>query len=90
MSLDRGPVVLFLALVSVSFIWFWITQFVQLMLMTDLDFPGRLDKAIWGLIFVLFFFLAPFAFFAWKSAYLERLESVETSSEGSKKTATSV
>jgi hypothetical protein len=56
---------LFLALIC-----FWLYQFVQLMLLSDRDFPGTYDKILWVLAFVLVFFVAPFAFFFWKKAFV--------------------
>lgn len=48
---------------------FWVYQFVQLMLFSDGDFPGRYDKPLWAAAFVFAFLLAPLAFFGWKQAY---------------------
>ena len=48
---------------------FWVYQFVQLMLLSEADFPGRYDKVLWTVAFVLAFFVAPVAFFGWKFAY---------------------
>lgn len=70
----QGPVWLLLCLIVVAFSWWWTTQFIQLMLMSESDFPGRSDKSIWAAAFVLVFFLAPFAFFVWKIVYLNQLD----------------
>ncbi len=48
---------------------FWIYQFVQLMLLSEADFPGKYDKVLWTAAFVLAFFVTPAAFFGWKFAY---------------------
>jgi hypothetical protein len=48
---------------------FWVYQFVQLMLLSESDFPGKYDKCLWTAAFILIFFFTPFAFFAWKYAY---------------------
>ena len=48
---------------------FWVYQFVQLMLLSDSDFPGKHDKVLWGAAFVLAFPVAPFAFLWWKTVY---------------------
>ena len=48
---------------------FWVFQFVQLMLLSDSDFPGKHDKILWGAAFVLAFLVAPFAFLWWKTVY---------------------
>ena len=47
----------------------WFCQLVQLMLFSDEDFPGKNDKLIWCLIFILLSPIAPFAFMWWKTAY---------------------
>ncbi len=53
---------------------FWLEKFVELMLMPDEDFPGRHDKALWVLVFIVFFFLvAPVAFSRWREWNLARL-----------------
>ena len=54
---------------AISFCIFWVCQFVQLMLLSDADFPGRYDRYIWIAAFFLFFLLVPFAFYGWKFAY---------------------
>lgn len=48
----------------------WLVQFVQLMLLSDSDLPGRYDKVLWAAAFIFVFPLAPFAFLFWKRAYL--------------------
>jgi hypothetical protein len=48
---------------------FWICQFVQLMLLSEADFPGKYDKCLWTAAFILTFILAPLAFVVWKHAY---------------------
>jgi hypothetical protein len=48
---------------------FWSLQFVQLMLLSDSDFPGKYDKCLWTAAFIFAFFFTPFAFMGWKSAY---------------------
>lgn len=48
--------------------WFW--QFIQLMILSDSDFPGKNDKILWFLIFIIFPFIGPGAFIWWKKAYL--------------------
>jgi hypothetical protein len=48
---------------------FWVYQFVQLMLLSEADFPGKYDKCLWTAAFVLAFVAAPFAFLGWKHAY---------------------
>ena len=47
----------------------WVYQFVQLMMLSEADFPGRYDKCLWTAAFIVAAGLAPFAFYGWKSAY---------------------
>jgi ABC-type bacteriocin/lantibiotic exporter with double-glycine peptidase domain len=48
---------------------FWVYQFIQLMLLSDTDFPGKYDKILWVVAFIFAFCVAPFAFLSWKTAY---------------------
>jgi len=45
---------------------FWIFQFTQLMVLSDYDFPGRYDKALWVAAFIFANVLAAAAFWFWK------------------------
>ena len=56
--------------VFVVFAIIWLSQFIQLMLLADSDFPGAYDKILWVAAFVCVFLLAPLAFMYWKPAYL--------------------
>ncbi len=56
-------------IICLLLVLFWMYQFIQLMLLSDSDFPGRNDKILWVAAFILVFFLAPFAFRHWKTAY---------------------
>jgi hypothetical protein len=60
------------AVVILALCIFWVYQFVQLMLLSEADFPGKYDKCLWAAAFILVFWLAPFAFLAWQSAYAAR------------------
>ena len=71
-NISLSLVMMVLVLVPIG--WMWVTQFIQLMLMTDNDFPTRRDKLIWGMAFIFLFFFAPFAFWGWKTTYVEQLE----------------
>jgi hypothetical protein len=62
--------VLILLVLATAFAIFWCRRFIELMLLSDSDFPGKYDKTLWGVAFILMFFLAPFAFAFWKHAYL--------------------
>ncbi|HIA19570.1 MAG TPA: hypothetical protein EYN70_09185 [Planctomycetaceae bacterium] len=52
------------------YVYLWISQLVQLMIFSDDDFPGRIDKPSWLVIYIVFSPLAPFIFMWWKKAYL--------------------
>jgi len=58
-----------IAVVLALFLFFWIHQSVQLMCLSDADFPGRYDKVLWAAGFGLLFFATPIAFFVWKQVY---------------------
>ena len=68
-----GPA--FVMIAGVVFCFFWVYQFVQLMLFSDADFPGKYDKCLWTAAFILAFLLAPFGFFGWKYAYRAMLSA---------------
>jgi hypothetical protein len=54
----------------------WVVQFMDLMTMPDDEFPGRFDKALWVLVFlVLSVLVAPIAFGLWKERNRQRLRS---------------
>ncbi len=55
--------------IGVAIALVWVYQFIQLMLLSDADFPGSRDKMLWVAAFLLAFPVAPFAFLWWKSAY---------------------
>jgi hypothetical protein len=59
--------------VLVVFVLIWAYQFIQLMLMSDEEFPGRSDKITWSLVFVIMMPLAPFVFLFWRGAYKEKV-----------------
>ncbi len=58
------------ALLVVCFLVFWCYQFIELMLLSESDFPGKYDKILWAAVFFLLFFIAPIVFVGWKNAYL--------------------
>ena len=76
LALDRGAasLVWIVLVLGIPLGWLWATQFIQLMLMSDNDFPGRRDKLVWGIAFIVVFAFTPFAFWGWKSAYVDLLE----------------
>ena len=84
MQLNLGMSIWLLMPILIPLGWLWVTQFIQLMLMPENDFPGRQDKLIWGAAFIVMFFFAPFAFWGWKLAYVDRLET-EVKPEDKKK-----
>lgn len=55
---------------AVVFVVFWVSQFIQLMLLSDEDFPGKNDKILWFVTFILLSVIAPGLFAWWKQAYL--------------------
>lgn len=70
-AMDMDPGVICIGLpVLVLAIAFWVSQFAQLMLLSDHDFPGRYDKILWFIAFMLFHVFAAFAFLLWKRAAL--------------------
>ena len=73
---NQNTPTLSLWLVGVVFCWFWLTQFIQLMLMAENDFPRRNHKRIWAAAFFIAFFIAPFAFCGWKLANFNRIDKV--------------
>jgi hypothetical protein len=70
MGMNEILIFLVIPLISLALVVFWVYQFVQLMLLDDADFPGRYDKILWVVAFVLLFVVAPFAFLAWKWAWV--------------------
>jgi hypothetical protein len=63
-----------LLVLGIGFLVFWVYQFVQLMLLSEADFPGKYDKCLWAAAFIIAFVAAPFAFLGWKAAYSEKLD----------------
>lgn len=61
---------LVLLVLVLAYVYLWISQLVQLMIFNDQDFPGRIDKPLWLVIYIVFSPLAPFIFIWWKKAYL--------------------
>ena len=62
--------VLILASLLLLYFFFWMWQFVQLMLLSDDDFPGKNDKILWVVTFIVFFMFAPSVFQWWKLSSL--------------------
>ena len=60
----------FTVVVAIAIGIFWVFQFVQVMCLSDDDFPGRYDKILWVAAFIFIAWFAPFAFLYWKSTYL--------------------
>jgi hypothetical protein len=61
---------LLIALIVVVLV-FWIRELIFLMSLGDKDFPGKHDKALWLVLFVVLFFIAPFIFRSWRKFYLD-------------------
>ncbi len=70
-----------LLVAGLIFCIFWVYQFVELMLFTDADFPGKYDKCLWTAAFIFAFVLAPFALLGWKYAYKAMLAARTKSKE---------
>jgi hypothetical protein len=64
-----GGITLAMMIAAAFVALFWVYQFIQLMLLSDSDFPGRYDKILWVAAFLFAFLVAPFAFLWWKTAY---------------------
>jgi len=71
---DVGLLAIFYGGVGVLIAIIWIYQFVQLMLLSDPDFPGKYDKILWVVAFCVAIPVAPFAFLWWKSTYRSMLQ----------------
>jgi hypothetical protein len=61
--LDMPKTLWLLFLLAASVIWVW--QFVQLMSLAESQFPGRFDKLLWSVAFLLTFILGAIAFWIW-------------------------
>jgi NADH:ubiquinone oxidoreductase subunit 3 (subunit A) len=59
---------------GVVFLFVWCSQFIQLMLLSDEDFPGKYGKALWFAAFILLNFIGCGLFIWWKQAYLHELK----------------
>ncbi len=57
--------------VVVVFSCFWAFQFMQLMSLSDEDFPGRHDKILWVIGMVFGNFAGALAFFLWKKLMVQ-------------------
>jgi len=66
---EINPTVI-IVIIALVFLAFWARQFIQLMMFSDSDFPGRYDKRFWAVLFIVASVIAPFLFIYWKSAYL--------------------
>jgi hypothetical protein len=66
--LDLNGVAIGVIALLLLIVWWW--QFIQLMMFSDSDFPGRYDKPLWAVLFIVACVIAPFLFMHWKSAYL--------------------
>jgi hypothetical protein len=54
----------------------WVATFMDLMVMPDEDFPGRYDKVLWVLAFLVQpVFIGPIAFALWKEKNRRRLRA---------------
>ncbi|MBT3378718.1 MAG: hypothetical protein HN742_21400 [Lentisphaerae bacterium] len=58
--------------VAAAFLAFWLWQFTVLMGTEDDFFPGRQDKLVWGLAFLLVWPIAPLTFYFFRKRLLVR------------------
>ena len=54
------------------FVCFWGGQFLRLMSLSDSWFPGRYDKVLWAVAFLVAFPVAPFLFLTWDPVQNEK------------------
>jgi hypothetical protein len=75
--MDAGLFALFVIGLFLLVVILWLYQFIDLMLMSDEEFPGRSDKALWVVVFLaLFVMVAPIAFGLWKDRNRRRLRAL--------------
>lgn len=67
---DTG--ILLIIIVGGALVVFWVWQFILLMLSRDDEFPGRNDKLIWVVVFLLLVPLAPLAYYFFRQALTVR------------------
>jgi hypothetical protein len=75
-------VIILAALIGFLLLVFWFREFILLMAMPDKVFPGRYDKVLWFVLFVVAGIVAPFAFYLTRlamrsAARLATIEAVE-------------
>lgn len=70
-----------LTLVSLLVLLFWLLQFVRMMRMPDAAFPGRHDKILWLVTFLVIGVVAPFAFWLSGIGRARRLSIVDEEPE---------
>jgi hypothetical protein len=63
-----GSFVALMVIIAIAIIWCY--QFIELMLLSETDFPGKHDKILWALAFLALPPLTPFAFRFWMRVYL--------------------
>ena len=63
-------IAVFWAVIAFILAIIWCYQFIELMLLSEADFPGKHDKILWALAFLALPPLTPFAFSFWMRAYL--------------------
>lgn len=74
----------YLVVLSVLFLLgavYWVFRFVQLMALDEEDFPGRHDKTLWVIAFVVANVFAAVAFHWWK-AVMREMRAAERESKG--------
>ncbi len=66
---------------AVLFLFIWVSQYIQLMLLTDDDFPYNYDKALWFEAIILLNLIVCGLFNWWKHAYLLELKLAKQSAQ---------
>ena len=65
------PVLLMLLASICFFLAIWYPQFIFMMVLSDSDFPGKADKILWFIAFLVIPYLAPFLFRSWQKTVSE-------------------
>ncbi len=66
LSSSEAGFLLYVAFFALLFSIFWTSQFVTLMTLEEKRFPGPHVRIGWVVVFLILWFLAPFAFLFWE------------------------
>ncbi len=67
---------LLLLIIVFLFILWWLFEFILLMSLEDHLFPGKSDKCIWGILFIILPFIAPLAFALYRFKPMEKKDKL--------------